>query len=330
MFDRNAPPSFPNDIQVIAEIQPSESLGVGTRPSRTGVAFARPTWVFDLYSGNVGIISDPPLPPIGFTALFQDVKISIEGNLIKLITRVEKMEDIPTCISTVENYVPPLLNLEIIDCPYITRITGFIGDVPFQWAFHVTMPDMTGVEYSDYTEKLLNKLQNLLIFEGGERNVRLSAALHYFYIACRLFRVGNTIWEFMPEIILNLAKVLDSLFVSSGNSRDDIRRGLTSFGASQEIIDSDFMPIVILRNQFGVAHISTATYSSEQLQTIYKYLQFVESKFRTFLLNMIKRVEEGSFSLEEMDTKPSREKTAQINRLIESMEKRLVALPFEK
>jgi hypothetical protein len=45
---------------------------------------------------------------------------------------------------------------------------------------------------------------------------------------------------------------------------------------------------------------------------------------------MIKRVEEGSFSLEEMDTKPSREKTAQINRLIESMEKRLVALPFEK
>jgi hypothetical protein len=262
--------------------------------------------VFDLYSGNVGIISDPPLPPIGFTALFQDVKISIEGNLIKLITRVEKMEDIPTCISTVENYVPPLLNLEIIDCPYITRITGFIGDVPFQWAFHVTMPDMTGVEYSDYTEKLLNKLQNLLIFEGGERNVRLSAALHYFYIACRLFRVGNTIWEFMPEIILNLAKVLDSLFVSSGNSRDDIRRGLTSFGASQEIIDSDFMPIVILRNQFGVAHISTATYSSEQLQTIYKYLQFVESKFRTFLLNIIKRVEEGSFSLEEMDTKPEK------------------------
>jgi hypothetical protein len=285
--------------------------------------------VLDLYSGKLGIVSHPPLYPIGFTALFRDVKISVEGNLIKLISRVEKLEHVPDYMSSIENFIPPLLNLEIIDCPYVTRVTGFIGQVPFQWGFHTAMPDMAGVEYSDYVENLLDKLQKLVIFNEG-KNARLSAALHYFYIACRLLGVGNTIWEFMPESILNLAKVLDSLFVSSDKSRDDIRRGLKAFGASQEIIDSDFMPIVVLRSHFGVAHISTAIYSSEQVQTIYKYLQFVEAKFRAFLSDMSKRVEEGSFVLEEIDTTPSSRKMKEMQGLMENMEERLVTLPFEK
>jgi hypothetical protein len=66
------------------------------------------------------------------------------------------------------------------------------------------------------------------------------------------------------------------------------------------------------------------------VQTLYKYLQFVEAKFRAFLSDMSKRVEEGSFVLEEIDTTPSPTKMKEMQGLMENMEKRLVTLPFEK
>jgi hypothetical protein len=41
---------------------------------------------------------------------------------------------------------------------------------------------------------------------------KLVAALEYFYAACRLNSLGETPEEFLAEVILNFARILDALF----------------------------------------------------------------------------------------------------------------------
>jgi hypothetical protein len=119
------------------------------------------------------------------------------------------------------------------------------------------------------------------------------------------------------------------LFATSEKSRDDVRRGLGSFGIPPDIIESDFIPVLVLRSEFGVAHISTSIYSSDQLKTIHRFLQFAEGKFRGLLENMIKRIENGSFTLKEVDITPNSGKINRLKKLTDSMEKRLLKLPHD-
>ena len=54
----------------------------------------------------------------------------------------------------------------------------------------------------------------------------------------------------MPEMILNLSKVLEVLFPPDGAGRtlDAARRGLTALGFSRTEIEGDYIPAMALRN----------------------------------------------------------------------------------
>src|SRR4051794_9786239 len=120
VYDQSTPLCFPNTIEVIAEIQPSEAFGLGNRPSRT-VHGPYCTMIVERYSGRVTFNSIPQiLParftalfgnttiqiggnvPIGFTALFGTAKITVDGNMIKLKSIVESIDQIPAHIATLE------------------------------------------------------------------------------------------------------------------------------------------------------------------------------------------------------------------------------------
>jgi hypothetical protein len=325
MYDPNTPPVYPNDARISVVIEPSECLGVGSKPSRSPRA-GMATALVDVYSGRVGWISNSPLDPISFSTMFENANISVEGNIITLSCRVNDIQELASHTLAIEIFLPRLLNLEIFDCPSVVRVSGSIGNVPFTIGFQTTAPDTRGIDPSGYAKDLIDMIQTLPIFGFG-RNVRLAASLDHFYTACRLLRVGRTEWEFMAEAILNLAKALESLFVQSANSREDIRNGLKEFGIQADRIETDFIPILVLRNDFSVAHFSLSSYPSDQLETIYRFLMFAESRFRSLLSQMIKKISSGYFTLKETELVPTEKKLKSLGKLTDSMRKRLPPLP---
>ena len=329
-FDPQTPPPFPNEPEFTIELQPSECFGVGMGPSSTVIFdLLTPPLVnirVNAYTGRVEMTPNQMRTPIGITILFQGRSITIEGNrIIVRFGTVKAIEEIGQAISFHESLIPSLLNLIIPDSPYVTSISGRIGDVAISWQFYQSVSDVIqNVERSIYAQTLTGFVQGLTLF--GNKNERLYSALHHFHVACRLRICGNTLWEFMPECILNLAKVLETLFRAR---REDIRTGLRTLGISDEIIEQDFIPLIVLRNEFGVAHVSRAIYPDQYLTTIFRFTEFIEAKMRGLLCTIVNRSRDGSFALPEADTDPAPAKVKMMEKLVANMKRRLPKLPLE-
>ncbi|GAI74481.1 unnamed protein product, partial [marine sediment metagenome] len=175
----------------------------------------------------------------------------------------------------------------------------------------------------EHQEKRVAAAFERLRFERWQYNQRLIAALGYFHTACRLIAAGNSPWEFMAEAILNLSKVLEILFVKSDKSMDDVREGLKDLGYSIDDIERDFIPIMVLRSYFDVAHPSISLFDPKELQVMYKYLADVEHRFRDLLKGIIDGVCGGTYTvLEDPDLTPDQDKRDKMVELISKLKEK--------
>ena len=61
-------------------------------------------------------------------------------------------------------------------------------------------------------------------------------------------------WEFMSEVLLNFAKVLEVLFpASESQTIDAARAGLRELGFAEDEVEKWFVPALALRNHLDVA-----------------------------------------------------------------------------
>lgn len=135
-------------------------------------------------------------------------------------------------------------------------LAGKLGDVEFRWeyqkaSYHFRPRTKVGLE-----KHILDSIKNIQFLQG-----RLSASVQYFQVASRLIVVGLSSWEFMAEAILNFSKVLQILF---GEKMDDVRVGLSKLGYSDDEIEMDFIPLMVLRNTFDVGHAQSVIPQTEK------------------------------------------------------------------
>src|SRR5262249_35662596 len=128
---------------------------------------------------------------------------------------------------------------------------------------------------------------------------RLVAALHYFYVACRLLRMANTPGEFMAEVLLNLSKTLEVLFPShDGATRQAARAGLRALGYEDDSIEKNYIPAMLLRNELGVGHVHLGDLSQEQLIVLQGYTEHAENAFRQLMTRILEASAQGTFEVE--------------------------------
>jgi hypothetical protein len=215
--------------------------------------------------------------------------------------------------------LPLLLNLEFADPPVAVMSSGRIGEVEFNWQVEWTAGSFEAVDKQTQEAKVSRAWQRLaLVSEGG--HVRLRTAAYYFFKACRLEQAGSAASEFLAEILLNLAKTLEALFpvTDQRGSRDTVRDTLRALGYSDEEVESYFLPAMALRDELDVAHISLASFDSQQLGTIFRYAESSQQHFRGLLQRVFDRVAAKSFMLEPYeDTGPRQQALVLLNRLSE-------------
>jgi hypothetical protein len=178
--------------------------------------------------------------------------------------------------------LPLLLNVEFIDSPTISLITGNVGGVRFEYIYagRTSNFDVTSKEQQE--ERVRSSWRRLQRLESAD--VRLFAALHWLQVACRLELAGNTPWEFMSEILLNLAKILEVLFPGpEGATIEASRDGLRALAFRDEQIEAWFIPALGLRNGLDVAHVSLAELSPAHLEILHTYAETALVKFRMLM-----------------------------------------------
>ncbi|MGE5555015.1 MAG: hypothetical protein ACM3UY_01935 [Methanocella sp.] len=306
--------SFPNDVEINVLFKPSTQFGNPLKVGKTIKKGSNANLIFDANTGRTWVHSDLSLKEIDTKVVWNNLTLHLKGNLLTVRQHCNSREDLQNLLETSHFTLPLLLNIELIEAPLIQNTKGKVGNVEFNWEIDQRSSsfDVTDDEFQE--KKALNsflKIENL-------NSRRLIAAAYYSYVARRLAETGNSIFEFMAETILNLCKVLQVLF---GERIDDVRCELAKLGYSKKEIESNFIPIMVLRNEFDVGHVFLSIFNQKQLITLYRFLESSENNFSDLLKRVFEKTDKSEYSIKpDPISHLEGKKLKIINRLLENIE----------
>ena len=317
--------TFPNDVEIEICLEPTAQFGVPTKETdglrrlrKTGVEGGRNTAMYDANTGRQGLDdSVPPFDPVQESCEWTNLKMEMQGNIVHVKARCSDFKRLDTILQTCHYSLPIALNLELAEPPTVKYTRGKVGRAAFSWEIEqaVGFLDITSKEKQE--TRIGNSFLRLNMINKVE-NTRLAAALYHFYVARRLAESGNSPYEFLAEIILNLTKTLQALF---GEKYDDVRIGLAKFGYPKNEIEEKFIPIMILRNQFDVGHISLKLFSQENLTKLYRYLEKSELIFRDLLKLSLQKVDNKEYTLKQINSSLTGDSLRKFEKLILTIER---------
>jgi hypothetical protein len=280
----------------------------------------------NLNTGRILVSHSEPLQPVNVVLEDADGCAKFTANEFEVSFQCESRGQLQDVLEAYHYFLPIVLNVDFIDAPVIEKVEGIAGGIPFGWCInkpHELSCDVTTTEIQE--QKLASGLRRieLLAGHGPSGRRRLIAALHWFHVACRLWVVGQAPWEFLGEILLNYAKVLEVLFPSAeGRSMEQSRAGLRNLGFSEDEIEAWYVPALALRNHVDVAHVSLAAFEEADLTTLHEYAEEAEPHFRLLLSRVFDAVVAGTWELAEYEGgKPSDSALKSIERLRTAMQK---------
>jgi hypothetical protein len=319
-IEAGGPMKFPNKMVIEIKFSPPEAFGTSDRHSRLAIFGRAANMLLNGNTGRIRILSKPPLESIHATIDWPEQRFELKGDILRYESPCEDEKELEGHLITFVYVFPAMLNVYFADPPSILHTQGKVGETVFRWEQVDTQFTMNPVSPEDIERHVSEAFLNLEIMTGIE-NRRLAAALYYFYTVSRLIVSGNSDWEFMAEAILNLSKTLQILF---GNQKDDIHKGLSKLGYTEDEIEGDFITIMVLRNDFDVGHPMINIFSREQLDILYLYLGNVENVFRDLFQRLLKKLKDGSFKLDQKeDINLDSKQKKKFNKLIDTMKKRL-------
>lgn len=313
--------TFPNEVKIEIYLEPTEQFGVITgeaRTNKTAVRKHRAVHFWDANTGKWGVRSDPPLESIETVVEWTNLRLEMQGSKLLAKTECETFKELHDLLIALHYAMPILLNLELAEPPTVKYTRGQVGDAIFQWELAEAKHVIETTTKETQEKRVADSFSRLYLTDIAYRG--LVGALYYFYVARRLVESGHSPYEFLPEVVLNLCKILQVLF---GEDRDNVRTELAKFGYSREEIEGKFIPIMILRNELDVGHVSMKLFKREQLDALYKYLEYSEHDFRYLLKRVLEKVKEGDYVLQpDPDLRLDKDDLKMMKKLISIFEKR--------
>lgn len=295
--DSAEPIVFPNDAEVYFYLKPLQPFGMEVGGGRTAVRAVKATAFFNANTGEHSIESKDPLKPLDVTIEEPVRTVSLKGNVFSIKEHFNDLSKLNDAIESLYFVLPALLNIEFADPPVIERVDGIIGDSRFRWELSNWGGQFRTTTQKNQEEAIVRSWNRIGVL--ADPNRRLFAAVHYYHVACRLAHAGSTPGEFLPEVLLNLAKTLEVLFPPSGDgkTRDAIRNKLEELGYTKDEIEGHFLPAIALRNEIDVGHVGLCIFKVEQLKILHSYAENAEESFRKLLARVLDKVSSGEFQI---------------------------------
>jgi len=296
-FKTERPPTFPNDVRVVLFLGPPTPFGEGVGGGRTATRAVKATSLWNANTDRVTITSETAFDRVNIHLPYPDhaMLVDVQGASATIHAKCETVEDLAGLVDYVYHVFPATLNVNFYDAPVVHHVGGTIGDVEYTWTIVRTASNIKLTTTADQEQYITDAWHSMTTLFAGGQHRRLVAALHYFHVACRLFDVGPSPWEFMGEVILNLAKVLQALF---GQNREDVRAGLRSLGYSDEATD-EFIIVMELRDTLDSGHVLLSVMDETQASNLYTFLYGRELRFRELLSRALERTKQGTFKVDE-------------------------------
>lgn len=289
------PPEFPEKVVINVSLEPLVPFGGVAGSTRNSVSDQEIIARANLSMGKFFLeVKKPLFEPLDASLTISGSTFQIKKNIVQVQFQCESFGYLDSYLKCLFYAFPAVLNVYLPDAPYPTHAWGEIGESKFQWHYQPSvLRALTKVTSKELQENFVTKSLEHVATVTMSR--RLMGGLHYFHVACRLIMAGFNRFEFMAEALLNFSKSLQSLF---GHKRDDIRSELAKLKLySNEEVEGKFMPAMVLRDEFDVAHVSLSLLSREQLKILHTYTNIAESAFRDLMEKLLDKIEKREYSL---------------------------------
>lgn len=301
-FSQNTKIIFPIQVELTFTLSPLQPFRVKYDGGLTAIKEVKSSIKFDANTGFISIMSEEELVPISAYEKDEIYMFKIDGNHIYIDFIAKSVNHMEEITQSLFFQLPIILNIEYIDTPYIESVDCLIANVLLKWEIERREISIHATNKNIQEEKIIQSWKKYLFFNNDTKHKRIYAALHYFHVACRLTRVGNTPWEFMSEVLLNYCKILEVLFPAE-KTMDKTRLEMNKLGFSSEDINKYYIPSIALRNQIDVAHVDLATFCADDLEVLHKYTEVAEAKFRELLKVIIEKIQNSDYVIPEYTEK---------------------------
>lgn len=290
-------PSFPSDVRVEMLLGPPTPFGAGVGGGRTATRATPAEAEWNPNTDRSTITAASASAPVNVTLRFPEsnLMVSVKGPLLMVEATCKSAEDLAALVESVYHVFPAILNVTFADPPIVHHVLGTIGQAHFRWQLTETRMTFRPTTTEDQEKSITESLECMLSLFGGGKHRRLVAALHYFHVASRLEAAGDSPWEFMGEVILNLAKTLQALF---GDRGEDVKAGLRALGYSA-VEGAPFLTVMELRDTLDSGHIMLSVMQEEQARDLYVFIYGLEARFRALLNRVLDGTRKGTFHVAE-------------------------------
>ena len=297
---------FPAECEIRFHFSPLQPFGLEAGNGRTAVLNIAATMHFNANSGFFSIEANEPLRPLDVTIHEPNRIVRLAGNILIISQSFESNQQLTEYIESIYFAFPMLLAIEFADPPIIERVDGQIGGVDFRWELKQWKAQFEITTQEKQEQSVASSWERIGVLSVSGRR-RLLAALHYYHVASRLARRGQVAGEFLPEMILNLSKVLEVLFPPSGDAktRDAARNGLLKLGFSEIEVEADYIPAMALRNEIDVGHVDLSLFRADQLAVIHGYTEHAETAFRKLFKRVFDSLASNAFEIDQYEPEPA-------------------------
>jgi hypothetical protein len=264
-------PDFPCRARYELTLDPAHVLGQGSGDLPIVILGHDLSAVWNGPTGRAVFTQQPGLAPISISQEMLNGTFVVDGSSVVFEQTCESLSNAAATLDELRLVVPAVFSVFLPRPVTVTFARVVFENGTFRSELRRASYRIEALRDEDYRDRVDYSLSALRAMLEGE-HFALIAAAAYMHVAERLSAVGNSSVEFAPEIILNLTKVLEVLF---GNTRDQIRVGLTALGYDEVEREGVFIPLVILRNELDVGHAKLSAYSPEVLDKLYGYLKDV-------------------------------------------------------
>ncbi len=316
-------PIFPAKGSVNLYLLPMQPFGMEVQGGRTCLAGAKVSFGFNANTGEHFISS--ALKPLNVILKSSGSTASVAGNVLSICRNFGSLKEAHEFVTQLYYIFPMLLNVDLGDPPFVERAELKIGQSLLGWELAFFDQPIHQTTQQDQENFVTEAWERLPIVLDDARH-RLLASLHYFHVACRLARRGNTPGEFLAEVILNLSKTIEALFPHSGDgkNREAARLGLRALDFTEPDIEGCYLPAIALRNEIDSGHVQLGMLDPADLEVLHSYVDHVERDFKRLFKRVFERLLNGTFVLPPYEVASSKGKeSAVVERLRKYEEKRM-------
>ncbi|SFU67528.1 hypothetical protein [Pseudoduganella namucuonensis] len=269
----NAAIAWPALLVMRIKLTPADFFGVSEEGAALTTVSTSAEMEINGITGQLRIINSPLLTEASLLVSFLDGPFSLTGNEVELEARVTSLAHFQSTVNWISDRLTSFLSVHSGVFHEITELDGELAGQKFSAMYPAASYSVAFAQVTE--EERIGAIRSALGAPKQDQGsyARYVAACHYFQQAVRLVspqQVKFSPYAVHAEVLLNLCKSIEALI--SPTSRDDLRKKFRALGFNDKQIESQIIPISLIRNEIDVGHAALNPAVCSEISTLRSFV----------------------------------------------------------